>query len=127
MEQLETHPEQRARPSRRREIAVGTIIPIAAFLFTVFVWGHTVFVDLIDWIVDLDRNVAINTERGKESDKRFERQFSEIIINRNNIRQIERDLADLRSVPSARPDPFTGSQGRALEQRLDHLEQSVKP
>lgn len=127
MEPTEERVDQRGGPSNRREFTIGTAVPIAALVFTVFAWGHTVFVGLVDWLVDMDRDVAINSERVQECDKRFDRQFSEILANRNDIRKAERDLADLRSVPQSRADPFTGSQGRELQQRVDNIEQQLKP
>lgn len=36
--------------------------------------------------------------------------------------EAERRLNDIRTLPSARPDPFTGTEGRMLEQRIKALE-----
>lgn len=41
---------------------------------------------------------------------------------KSRIERTERGIHELSSVATARPDPFTGTEGRALERRLDALE-----
>jgi hypothetical protein len=38
------------------------------------------------------------------------------------IDRLRDDMSSITTKPSARPDPFTGTEGRALERRLDRLE-----
>jgi hypothetical protein len=41
---------------------------------------------------------------------------------KQRIIENERALRQLQTAPSARPDPFTGSEGRQLEYRIERLE-----
>jgi hypothetical protein len=41
---------------------------------------------------------------------------------KNRIRELEKRVIDLNTRPSSRPDPFTGTEGRALEERIRGLE-----
>lgn len=43
----------------------------------------------------------------------------------NRIRELERHLRTLQSNPNARPDPWTGTEGRAEARRVDRLELTV--
>lgn len=41
---------------------------------------------------------------------------------KQRILENERSLRQMRTSPEARPDPFTGTEGRQLEQRIQQLE-----
>jgi hypothetical protein len=42
--------------------------------------------------------------------------------NERIIDRLEREVSELRNHPQARPDPFTGTEGRALRDRIERLE-----
>ena len=42
--------------------------------------------------------------------------------NERVIDRLEREVSELRNHPTARPDPFTGTEGRALRDRIERLE-----
>ena len=117
--------ERRQPPQRNREFTWGVFVPVAALVFSAGVWGFDRFMDLIDRISDLDSAVTSNTEHRLIHDEQSKHWISQILRNLDDVRQLERDLAELRSVPSARPDPFTGSEGNALERRIHDLESMI--
>lgn len=108
--------------SQGREIAWGVLVPTATLVFAAGTWGFSVFVDITDRISDMGLAIAANTEHRIAHDERSKHWISEIVRNRDDVRQLEQYVAELRSVPSARPDPFTGEDGRALQERIEQLE-----
>ena len=112
------------RPRYTREIAWGVFIPIAALLFSMGTWSHGVYVDLLRSISALDLLVATNTAHRLEHDHQAQQWIDQIKENRITVRKLESIVASLRTVPSERPDPFTGTEGSALERRIRALEDS---
>ena len=110
------------RPRYTREIAWGVFIPITAILVTMGTWSHGVYVDLLRSLSDLDRLVATNTAHRIEHDIQSQQWIEQVKENRIAVRKLESIVASLRAVPSARPDPFTGTEGSALERRIRALE-----
>ena len=72
-------------------------------------------VDLTD--AAIAKQVAENSIHRIEHEKSAERWIDQIIENEN-------DIHDLQSRTSARPDPFTGTQGRELRKRIEKLEEN---
>jgi len=56
-------------------------------------------------------------KRGDEYIQRYDAAVDVAVENRNRIIALE-------SIPEKRPDPFTGTQGRALEERIQQLEKA---
>ena len=114
--------ERRRRFPQTRELTLGVVLPAVAILITVLTWSHGVFVGLLDRIARLDSIVAANSAHRVEHESESEYWVGEIRSNTNAIRVIEQRVAELRSVPQARPDPFTGTDGRKLRERIERLE-----
>ena len=114
--------ERRRRFQQTRELTLGVALPAAAILVTVLTWSHGIFVGILDRIARIDSVVAANSAHRVEHESESEYWVGEIRSNTNAIRVIEQRVAELRSMPQARPDPFTGTDGRKLLQRIERLE-----
>ena len=114
--------ERRRRFQQTRELTLGVALPAAAILVTVLTWSHGIFVGILDRIARIDSVVAANSAHRVEHESESEYWVGEIRSNTNAIRVIEQRVAELRSVPQARPDPFTGTDGRKLRERIERLE-----
>lgn len=60
-----------------------------------------------------------NTTHRLEHEKTSERWINQIIRNSELIRE-------MRSTPEARPDPFTGTEGRELQRQIDELSSKLR-
>lgn len=107
---------------KRLFVAIGVFIPTAVFVFNVGTWSHGVFVDLTDRISKLDVAVTANTHHRTIHDEQAKHWISQVIRNRDDVRQLERDVVELRSLSQAREDAFSGATGRAFQDRLERLE-----
>lgn len=112
----------RKHPEHMREIVVGIILPSAALAATLAIWAHGVFMDISDHILDCTERVAANTAHRISHEREAQQWIDRIKRNEQSVREIQRAIGELRSVPAARPDPFTDTQGRELEQRFRLLE-----
>ena len=114
--------ERRSHNGRSREIAWGIVVPTATLVFAMGTWGFGLFLDLVDRISRLDVAVAANSEHRVVHEEQSRHWISQIIRNRDDVRDLEQSVAELRAVPQARPDPFTGTDGDALRARIERLE-----
>jgi hypothetical protein len=73
----------------------------------------------LDAIESAIQPIAIEINRNGFQQTEFSRQLTDWI---QESRRMRKDLDDLRLNSTARPDPFTGSDGRELERRIKALE-----
>ena len=113
-------------------VAVITALLVAAIGQGVVVWRDNSVLSAS--LEDLQRAVDANTETLRalaqqahansihriEHEKQAERWIDKIIEN-------ERNIHALQNQPTARPDPFTGSDGRELQRQIDELKKKVTP
>lgn len=99
-------------------IAAGTTL---AFTVVVPLAGAYDFIrtELADIRLDVSSNFQARCEQERTAAIWIER----IKDNASAIHELEQQVSRLQAVPTARPDPFTGTQGRELERRLKLLEQ----
>ena len=114
--------ERRKRFPKTRELTLGVALPATAILITVLTWSHGIFVGILDRIARLDSIVAANSAHRVEHESESEYWIGEIRNNTKAVRVLEQRVAELRSVPQSRPDPFTGTDGRKLRERIERLE-----
>ena len=112
-------------------VAVFTALLTAAIGQGILVWRDASV--LSSRVAELRSAVDANTESlrvlGQISNTNaIHRQEHERQADRwiKQIEQNERDLQDLLRNSGARPDPFTGTQGRALDDRIRRLEGDLK-
>ena len=113
-------------------IAIAAALVVAAVTNGIAVWSDVRLLssavsriesDLATLDVTLAR-VAIETSANSVHRVEHQRQSDQW------IKQIERNrdaIEALREKPSARPDPFTGTEGRELKQRIERLEERGSP
>ena len=114
--------EQRKPPYHQREIAWGSIFSGAALALSIGGAGIGAYDGIQRDLTDLRLAIASNTLHRTEHDKTAAIWISQIVENEQAIHGLSREVSELRSMPSARPDPFTGTDGRKLEQRIRDLE-----
>ena len=112
-------------------IAVFTALLVTAIGQGVLVWRDASV--LSSRVAELRHAVDANTESLRvlgqiANANAIHRQEHERSAARwiKQIEQNERDLQDLLRNSGARPDPFTGTQGRALDDRIRKLEGDLK-
>ena len=77
-------------------------------------------VDIVDsTLAAIAAQAHANSIHRAEHEKNSERWINQIIEN-------ERDIRKLQQAPGARPDPFTGTQGAKLRDRIERLEQGAE-
>ena len=130
-EQPEGHQERRRSPKDyKREIAWGIVAPFAALGLTVALASINGYDKLRSLIHSNDACCAdFRSYRDEDSGQR---QFWVNVIERirdqttdvvRRLAAAEAHIEELRRQPGARPDPFTGTEGRELEKRIKRLEQ----
>ena len=116
---------------KRKEIMwfLGFTISAAGFVALLATGGHSIYAGLVDWIARIDRDVASNTAHSAEHERNTRHWFDQILRNRDNIRELERTLADMRAVSSTEQTPKSAvrddalqAEIRVLERRLESLE-----
>lgn len=118
--------DRRTNPRFRREIAWGVAIPAAALGLSVATWFS-------DWSMGIQHQLSAHDARLSSIDRyiterrRDEDQWdSRIHENANDCNECKREIAAIQSRSSARADPFTGTEGAAMNARMDRLEQLIK-
>jgi hypothetical protein len=113
-------------------------IPKILFAFVLGLAGSALGVGLLSWrdialtgqsLGNVERRVggleaavqAIATENTTNSLARVDHKY-QIEKLSGWIDRLRDDVSSLKTKPEARSDPFTGTEGRALERRLDRLE-----
>jgi hypothetical protein len=115
-------------------------IPKVLLAFVLGLSGSALGVGLVSWrdlaltgqsVGDLERRVsdvevlasAVATENVANSLAREDFKFA---INKlhDSLDKLKDAVSDLKSKPGSRPDPFTGSEGRELEERIRALERN---
>ena len=77
-------------------------------------------VDIVDsTLAAIAAQAHANTIHRVEHDKNAERWINQILEN-------ERDIREFQRAPKAGPDPFTGTEGAKLRDRIERLEQGAE-
>jgi hypothetical protein len=86
----------------------------------------TVGMALVNLVDNIQRDIQqhrVDVERDIGALKAIVKGNADTLHERGiRIGNLEEKVYELRNKPSSRPDPFTGTEGRALEQRIQELE-----
>lgn len=89
----------------RKVVAVSTVVSLLFGVVPVFVFGHSIYVDLLDRIESLHIAAAAANAR--------------VTANEWHVRRLMDEVDHLQQIPTARADSFTGTQAQELEERLN--------
>lgn len=87
-------------------------------MLPVFALGYSIHNDLLDRIGDLESRLSAAVAAA-------ESHFDEAERWKDRIQELETDARRQQRDPTARPDPWTGTEGRANRDRIDQLERKV--
>lgn len=126
MEETPPTTEKRRGPQHTREIAWGIILPAASLGVTTAIWLGSLYLGAIDQLSHHSAAISSLERYTAEHNRDASQWISSIKRNVDKCEQCRVDVAELKSDVRARPDPFTGSEGRALEARIHALEERLK-
>ena len=129
---MDNERDRRTTPRHTREIAWGVLLPAAALGWGVGTW-------LVGRYDDVRRELSTHaicceSFRSYQTEDSGQRHFWVGVIEQlrsaeqdsaNRITAVETAIEQLRRVPSARPDPFTGTDGERLRARIEQLERRL--
>ena len=84
--------------SQRREISIGIVIPTAALVFTLFTFGHSLYVGMLDRIMAIDSLVASNTTAHFKRDTELEHFSARFAKLENRVDECSETVSELRAV-----------------------------
>lgn len=84
--------------AHRRELSWGIVLPVAAMAVTLITWSHTVFVDIVDRIVTIDRIVASNTTAHLKRDTEIQQLGTRFTRIEDEVSECAERVAELRAM-----------------------------
>ena len=96
------------------------------FIGAMLIIGLVVLIGYLVLVVAGQREVAELREKIALVGTKETAHLQEAEIHIARISKLESQVESLMTQPQARKDPFTGTEGRALEARVDALEQKVR-
>ena len=98
---MDNQDEQRnKRPplSQRREISIGIILPTAALVFTLFTFGHNLYMGMLNRIMALDSLVASNTTTHLKRDTEIDHLGTRFAKLENRVDSCAETVSELRAL-----------------------------
>ena len=98
MDNTDEQRHQQPPRSQRREISIGVVLPTAALVFTLFTFGHNLYMGMLDRIMALDSVVASNTTAHLKRDTELEHFSTRFAKLENRVDECSETVSELRAV-----------------------------
>lgn len=117
---------RRTGPQHKREIAWGILLPAASLGVTLAIWFGSLYLGALDELSHHASAISSLERYAVEHNRDASQWIESIKRNVDKCEQCRVDVAELKADVRARPDPFTGTEGRSLEARINALEERLK-